>query len=177
MRYKLVVLLACILAKGLYADVERIMGTNTSLSWVWNNVNSSRIYKDTVKIADNYKASVVLKDFQDGNGYMEVGGLTLHISDGHSDGIEYKNSRLDVEFVDLDRDGYKDLICSGIVEYKNDGDEVYKTEDVIFIYRFDSTKKQFTPLFKKASFDLEWTGEKGSPIRGSGQIQKSPSFR
>jgi len=70
--------------------------------------------------------------------------------------FHYAGQELDVEFLDINGDGWQDLIISGIVYYTGTVDfEIYEQESVVFIYLCDSKEQRFVLKYKKASFDIE----------------------
>ena len=90
------------------------------------------------------------------NGILKFANLKLHVYDPYPNPYFYDNDLLDIQFSDLNKDGYKDLVISGIVNRSHEQkDEVISREQVVFIYMFDHKKKMFSLTFKKASFKLQ----------------------
>lgn len=91
-----------------------------------------------------------------GNGVLAIANLRLKVVDNHGDGATYQNGMPHVEFADVDGDGWKDLLVTGIVDYTDDkSDKVRKQESFTFLYRFDPRSKSFRQTYKRASFALE----------------------
>lgn len=91
-----------------------------------------------------------------GNGTLNIGNLHLRVVDAHDDGAKYQNGMAHVEFVDVDGDGWKDVVVIGIVDYTDEkSDAVRKREPFTFIYRYDPKNKVFRQTYKHATFLLE----------------------
>jgi hypothetical protein len=91
-----------------------------------------------------------------GNGILSVGDLRLRVLDEHHDGASYEGGMANVEFADVDRDGWKDLVIVGIANYTDEKtDAVNAREPFAFIYRYDPQRKSFRQTYKHASFALE----------------------
>ena len=69
-----------------------------------------------------------------GNGWLRSGNLKLKVVDSHDDGSYYEGEMLKVEFADLDGDGRRELLISGIVCFTDEkGAHVLRREAVVFI--------------------------------------------
>lgn len=95
--------------------------------------------------------------------YLSLGGQRFYVySRRHHDchyanrDCHYANEELKVEFLDINGDGWKDLLISGIVYYTGTVDfEIYEQEAVVFIYLCDPAEQRFVLKHKQASFDIE----------------------
>jgi hypothetical protein len=122
-----------------------------------------QIKKQTIDLGHGVRFDAVMTSTARGNGTMSVANLKLWVFDAGYDAAGYAGGMPTVDFADIDGDGYKDLIVSGIAEYlsKNDEakkDEVGEREPFVFIYRFNPTAKRFKLAYRQASFDLEKSG-------------------
>ena len=132
------------------------INSDTLYKFKWErDIHSNGTCEKSIALPNNI-GSVRFKEFQNGNGQMIIGDQIFYIIDGHGDGATYETSILEVEFIDLNSDGYMDFICSGLVEYMSDiDDEIYEREAVVFIYLYNQKEKRFGLKYKKSSFDLE----------------------
>lgn len=112
-------------------------------------------YEKKVEIGPGVIYDAIINVTTKGNGLLEFSTLRLHVFDEHDDGAYYEKGLLDIEFVDLDKDQYKDIIISGSVRYTNEQGQVVRNESVIFIYMFDPEPKRFTRAFRKGSLNLD----------------------
>ena len=80
-----------------------------------------------------------------GNGTLTIANVKVRVFDDHDDGMVYLGGMLGTRFVDIDRDGYLDLLLSGIVEFTGEiAGSVTRREAVVTIYMFDPTTNRFT---------------------------------
>ena len=109
-----------------------------------------------IKISDTVETTIMLELTSKGNGLLQILGETLHIYDSHNDQAFYENGMLLVSFIDLDKNGFKDLLISGTVCYTSEeSDEIIFKEQVHFIYKFVKAEQKYVEFFRRASFELE----------------------
>jgi hypothetical protein len=112
--------------------------------------------KKTIIIGDNIKLIANIQMTPRGNGGLRIANLDLHVYDSYHDVAYYENDLLDIDFIDINKDGYKDIIVSGIVCYEHDKKNIILCrEPVVFIYMFSPKKKKFFLSYRNASFKLE----------------------
>lgn len=103
-----------------------------------------------------------------GNGVLSVKNLELRIYDAHDDAAYFQDSFLKTEFADVDGDGFKDIVISGIVVYEitRVGEaKRFVREPVVFVYLYRAEGDAFKLGYKSASFDLESdSGPTQSPL-------------
>src|SRR5437899_5551648 len=88
-----------------------------------------------VIIAPNIKLVATIEVTSKGNGSLRIANLDLKVFDDHDDGAYYENEMLNIDFSDIDGDGKRELLISGIVCFTDDtGDKVLRREAVVFIY-------------------------------------------
>lgn len=90
-------------------------------------------------------------------GYMALGGQKFYIYDkglGESD-------KLNIDFVDVNDDGYRDLVISGIVKNTTDND-CYDWECVVSVYICSPKINSFVLKYKRGLFDVGKEREKGA---------------
>ena len=106
-------------------------------------------------IARNTKLVAKIEVSAKHNGSLRIANLDLKVFDGHADGAYYENEMLNVDFSDIDGDGKRELIISGIVCFTGDkGDEVLRREAVVFIYALQSNRT-FKLVYRNTDYRLD----------------------
>ncbi len=89
-------------------------------------------------------------------GYMSLLGQMFYIYNNSKRKTAFVGGSLIAEFKDLNGDGFRDLIISGMVDYRGDSDfSVGCRKDVVFIYLCDSKLEKYILKYKKSDFDIE----------------------
>src|SRR5260370_41219793 len=105
-----------------------------------------------VVLAPNIKMTATIEVTTKGNGLLQIGNLRLAVYDSHDDGIYYENWLLNIDFADIDGDGKREMLISGIVCFTDDkGDKVLRREAVVYIYKLQSNNR-FKQVYKNTSF-------------------------
>lgn len=118
-----------------------------------------KCYDEMLQIGPGIKQQAYMKipqGYRD-DGWLKIANLNLNVC-GENLGIGHENAdRLDVDFIDINGDGFKDIVVSGILSYMFDAhnDIILPSEPVVFIYLFDPKKKEFYCAYRNASFKLE----------------------
>lgn len=108
-----------------------------------------------VVIAPTVKFIARIEVSAKGNGSLQIANLNLKVFDDHSDGSYYENEMLSIEFADLDGDGKRELIISGIVCFTGDkGDKVLHREAVVFIYALQRNRT-FKEVYRNTDIRLD----------------------
>lgn len=108
-----------------------------------------------VTLATGVKISAVIEVTAKGNGRLRIGNLDLKVFDGHNDGIYYENEMLNIDFSDIDGDGKREMLISGIVCFADaKGDKVLRREAVVFIYALQPNRT-FKEVFRNTDFRLD----------------------
>ena len=91
-----------------------------------------------------------------GNGALRLGNLNLKVFDSHDDGVVYENELLTIDIADLDGDGARELIVSGIVVFTEDERpyKVIKREHVVFIYKLRN-RSNFDEVYRNTNFRID----------------------
>ncbi|MCU0858312.1 MAG: hypothetical protein MUC65_07910 [Pontiellaceae bacterium] len=124
-----------------------------------------------VDLSDEWSVEVFRVKKETFGNRITLGGQNFYTYSSNWDRARYLNDALDIELVDINGDGLKDLIISGTVMYldKSCREEpleghVLWQENVLFIYQCDLTRQKFTLLHKKASFDIEMFDARSSSL-------------
>lgn len=121
-------------------------------------------YEKKFSLGVGVSADVTIDVTAKGNGYMSLLNLRLKVFDEHDDGAIYEGGLLHIDFVDLDGDGFKDLVISGLVIYTGEKETSPRSsEPVVFIYHLEPKQRKFKLVYKRASFDLT----EGPPAGGN----------
>ena len=108
-----------------------------------------------VMMATNLALTATIHVTAKGNGFLEIGNLRLKVFDEHNDGTYYEPGLLNIEFADIDGDGRKELIISGIVCVTDEQTEtVLGRNAVVYIYKLQS-KNSFVQIYTNTKLRLE----------------------
>ncbi len=106
-----------------------------------------------IKIGLNVSFNVLIDVNKRMFGGLSIANLELGYIDGYCDPIMVQNDFLDLDFIDINNDRYRDIIVSGSILYYHDkGEVVLFQEPVIFIYIFNKQDKKFYLRYHNASF-------------------------
>lgn len=128
---------------GPSGPVERL--SRNDLKPLNNGMPGEESLETEVVLADGVKMSATVEVTAKGNGWLRIGNLKLKVFDSHDDGSYYEGEMLKVEFPDLDGDGRREMVISGLVCFTDEkGGHVLRREAVAFIYTLqpDRTFKQ-----------------------------------
>jgi hypothetical protein len=114
-----------------------------------------QICKGEVTVND-VKLPFVIEVTNKGNGWIKLANLNLHVYDAYEDTLFYDGDLLNVELVSLGEPANKYLVITGTAIHTDEKGESRVFESIVFIYRFDQTKKTFSCVYKHAGFDLEY---------------------
>jgi hypothetical protein len=86
---------------------------------------------------------------------LEISNLKLHVFDSHDNGAFYEDGLLNIEFADLDGDGKRELVISGLVCFTDEkGDKVLRREAVVFIYALQPNRT-FKQVYRNTDVRLD----------------------
>lgn len=146
-------LVSCVSAKfSVLTEVES-QGLRDKMVWE-RDFSGERIeYRSSLRYG-SYVKIIEYKTIFDG-GVLTIGTQCFYIYSGIDSNVHYTGGSLDVDLIDLNGDGERDLIISGIVNYTGEEDsEIYAQENVVFIYYCNMKRGEFIEGYKKASFDI-----------------------
>lgn len=106
-------------------------------------------------MAPGVKLAATIEVTAKGNGAMRIGSLNLRVFDSHDDGEYYENGLLDIEFPDMNGDGRRQMVVSGIVCFTDEKeDRVLRREHVVYIYAFQPDGK-FKEVYRNTKFRID----------------------
>jgi hypothetical protein len=133
--------------------IERI--SRTDLRPLKDGMPGEEGLQKEVVMAAGVKMSATIEVTAKGNGSLRIGNLNLRIFDSHNDGSYYEGEMLGVDFADLDGDGKRELVISGIVCLTDEkGDKVLRREAVVFIYALQPNRT-FKQIYRNTEFRLD----------------------
>jgi hypothetical protein len=113
------------------------------------------VLQTTIDVGPGMTLDAVVEVTAKGNGVLSIANLRLRVVDEHDDGIVYKDGWAHTEFVDLNNDGWKDLVVLGsLVRTREAASESPGGEPFVFIYLFDAEAMAFVRSYKHATFEL-----------------------
>ena len=105
-------------------------------------------YSNEVVISNEVIKTVEIEVTSKGNGSMKIGNLYLKVYDTHDDGDFYEGHMLKIEFIDINKDGYKDIILTGIrCKTEEKGNLVVQREGVFLIFLYDFQSDHFVKSY------------------------------
>jgi hypothetical protein len=124
-------------------------------------------------IGGNIRITIRVDITNKGNGLMQALNIKFPIYDTHDDGEIFRGGLLDVALVDIDEDGYKDVVISGIVDKTNDkSGEIVSSGVIIAIYHYDPVHDRFSPAYFSGNEKLRdcFYKEEKPKVAGSGFV-------
>lgn len=123
------------------------------------------LYSKNIEIGNGISFNVTGEITSHGNGCIRIANLSLLIYRVGYNVVTYENGLLDVDLIDLDGDGCKDIIISGTLLYNDEKNDVLilRREPIVFIYMFEPKRKEFYCSYRNASFamDFDWYSDIG----------------
>ena len=112
-------------------------------------------FKREIVLAPAVAMTATLDVSAKGNGSLRIGNLNLRVVDSNDDGSYYENEMLDIDFTDLDGDGKREMVISGIVCFTNEkGSAVLRREAIVFIYKLQ-VDRTFKKVYWNTDFRIE----------------------
>lgn len=111
-----------------------------------------------VSVSDEIDEAYSFEISTRGNGVLRCGETKLHVFDNYYEGTTYL---LNIDFCDVNDDGYKDMLIYGAVKYSTEKDRSSsdEVENVVFIYAYNKAERSFSLSYRNASFDLSKMGD------------------
>ena len=111
-------------------------------------VPGERIWKQNIAIGPRVTLDATVNVTVRGNGILHIANLKLKVLDEYDDGHIYIGGLLDVEWVDLTGDGFKDLVITGTMANTGEkGTDPVTYSTITQIYIFDPGKMQYRLAF------------------------------
>lgn len=135
------------------ASVERL--SRKDLKPLKSEFPGEQGLKREITLAPDVKMTATIEVSNKGNGSLRIGNLNLRTVDDHHDGAYYENEMLDIDFTDLDGDGKREMILSGILCFTNEKDDkVLRREAIVFIYKLQPDRT-FKLVYRNTDFHLD----------------------
>jgi hypothetical protein len=96
-------------------------------------------FQRMISVAAGFEMLARIEITSKGNGILGIANLRLKVFDSHDDGTYFENGLLNIDFKDIDGDGKREMIISGIVCITDENGKVpLRREPVVFIYKLDA---------------------------------------
>lgn len=130
-----------------------------------------RHWSKKVEISKDIMLKADMEITRRGNGWLKIANLDLHVGRSGYDSLIYKDELLDVDFVDINGDGFKDIIISGLMLYPHEQlDIILYREAVVFIYLFEPKNKKFNLAYINSSCRLEEANDDKRELYGEESV-------
>ena len=122
--------------------------TEKAVGELWGAFHAGTPGTDNLKLNIQVSASVIVTGSfsitSKGNGGLVVPGAGIRLYDSHDDGLIFDGGLLNNELVDIDGDGFKDIVLWGTsILYDDKGDKEIGRRPVLCIFRFNPKIKKF----------------------------------
>jgi len=133
--------------------VERI--SRRDLKPAKEGIAREREWSKEIIISSTVKLLARIEVTNKGNGALGIGNLKLRIVDSHDDGIFYEDEMLNIDFTDLDGDGNREMVLSGIACLTDEkGEKVLRREAIVFIYALQPNRT-FKQIYRNTDIRLD----------------------
>ena len=111
--------------------------------------------KREIVLASGVKMTATIEMSNKGNGSLRIGNLILWVVDSHDDGSYFEDMMLNIDFTDLDGDGIREMVLSGIQCFTDEkGDKVLRREAIVFIYKLQPDRT-FKLVYRNTDLRLD----------------------
>ena len=134
------------------AEIERIL--RSDLRPLKDGMPGEEGLKREIVLAPGVKMTATIEVTAKGNGNMRIGNLNLKVFDEHDDGSYYENGLLNIEFPEINGDGKRQMVISGIVCFTDEKREkVVRREAVVYIYAL-RPDRTFKEVYRNTKFRI-----------------------
>lgn len=99
-----------------------------------------------VEIKKGLEIPYVFEKTSKGNGVLTIGGLGIRSYDAHRDTMLFEGFLLRHQFIDVNQDGYRDLVLSGIVLLLGEKEiDPVSHRATVAVFLFDPKTKKLNP--------------------------------
>jgi hypothetical protein len=109
-----------------------------------------------VEIGRGVQATFEFEKTTKGNGVLRFPGGCARVYDSHDDSVTFEPFALDIRLVEIDDDGYLDVVATGIgVHREEKTDREIERRPVRSTFRFDPRTKTFRPFERDSWVELD----------------------
>jgi len=108
-----------------------------------DGIYGSEEWTGTIVIGDDRTELAMVEVTSKGNGHLTICSQMFRVYDSHGDLDLFDPSCLDITFVDLNNDGYRDLVLHGEIVESDDEEVFIRRVPVLQVYRFDDNLARF----------------------------------
>ncbi|WP_155732830.1 hypothetical protein [Pseudoalteromonas luteoviolacea] len=114
--------------------------------------------KIQLQISNEKTIEVTISKTMKGNGIVKFGSYGyVTVFDVHDNGFVYGGEVLDIDVLDIDKDGIKEIIISGVINETSDEGEVLDSYSAVIIYKFFDG--EFVKVFSKSPIEISYFKE------------------
>ena len=114
-----------------------------------NGMPDELVWSKTINVGPNLTLPATIEVTAKGNGFLSVGEVSLgKVYDAHDDGTTFEGFLADIAFKDINDDGFKDVVISGIINTHHEKqDEILSREAFVRVYLYDIKQQTYLNVF------------------------------
>ena len=128
------------------ADIEQLLPAQ--------GVVVTESIEKTLDIGHGISAHYTFEITSKGNGAINLPGVLIRLYDRHSDLSMFKNGLIKNELIDLNADGYKDIVLWGTALSFDDEGKALGESEALGILIFSATEKKYILLRKSEQIEI-----------------------
>lgn len=141
----LLLTVGCVEMRGEAAPAERVIQGAELEVWFNASLQSSAPHQERVDLGGGLEAELALDASTKGNGLLTLLNLRLRVVDQHDDGLLFPEP-LGLGLIDLDRDGYLDVVATGPALLTGEDErEPSRPASVTAIFMLDPKARRYAP--------------------------------
>jgi hypothetical protein len=115
-----------------------------------DGISGSLRYMKSIQVSSKIAIDATLNVTAKGNGILDFANLHLKVFDDyHDEQVFDHEGLLHVEFVDVDGDGFKDLVISGIVRHMGEKEsDPVSEEALVSVYLYDKSNGEYRLAYR-----------------------------
>lgn len=112
-------------------------------------IHGEQKWSDEIMVGPDLSLRAEITVTAKGNGFLTVGGAQLgRVYDGHADGATFEGRLANIVFRDINGDGFKDIVVSGIINLTDEkGTKVLERRPFVRIILFDPDQRTFNVAY------------------------------
>lgn len=110
------------------------------------SIDGYQEWHETIDLGHGVAESARIEVTSKGNGSLAICGQSFRVYDGHDNGSLFEPTMAHITFVDLDDDGYRDLVLTGLLVDTGEKGLLNLATPFVWTYRYDDGTCRFVPM-------------------------------